>query len=130
MELFGIGPTELIFILLLALIIFGPKDLEKAGKTIGRSLYKFINSETWRTLTRTSQKIKTLPNDLISQAQQEIMQEKVDSGAHKSEEWKSDPRSQPAATPPAPVNPPPSGPDAGSDAPPSILPPSSTPPSE
>ncbi len=129
MELFGIGPTELIFILVLALIIFGPKDLEKAGKTIGRSLYKFINSDTWRTLTKTSQKIKTLPNDLLSQAKQEIMQEKVDSGASKSEEWKNDLRSRPAAAVP-PASTPPPGPDTGSDTPPSILPPSTPPPSE
>lgn len=129
MELFGIGPLELIFILLLALIIFGPKDLEKAGRTIGRSLYKFINSDTWRTLTRTSQKIKTFPNDLMRQAQQEILQEKVDSGAVKSEEWKMDPRSQPAAvTPPAKQSP--GQPAAAPDDPPSILPPSNQTPSE
>lgn len=123
MELFGVGPMELIFIILLALIIFGPKDLEKAGKTIGRSLYKFINSDTWRTLTRTSQKIKTLPNDLMRQAQQEILQEKVDSGAAPREDWKMDPRSRPAASTP------PSEPVAGPDTPPSILPPSDQPPS-
>jgi len=128
-ELFGIGPLELIFIILLALIIFGPKDLEKAGRTIGRSLYKFINSDTWRTLTRTSQKIKTFPNDLMRQAQQEILQEKVDSGAVKSEEWKMDPRSQPAAVKP-PATQSPVQPTAAPDEPPSILPPSNQTPSE
>jgi sec-independent protein translocase protein TatB len=128
-ELFGIGPLELIFIILLALIIFGPKDLEKAGRTIGRSLYKFINSDTWRTLTRTSQKIKTFPNDLIRQAQQEILQEKVDNGAVKSEEWKMDPRSQPAAGKP-PATQPPAVPAPAPEEPPSILPPANQPPSE
>jgi sec-independent protein translocase protein TatB len=126
MELFGIGPTELLFIILLALIIFGPKDLEKAGRTLGRSLYKLIKSDIWQTLTQTSKKIKTLPNDLIKQAEQEVMQEKVDSGAVKSEAWKQDPRIRPpTATPPATpdviIDSPPApkaGPDTGSDTPP------------
>ena len=32
MNIFGIGPLEIVFILILVIIIFGPKDLEKAGK--------------------------------------------------------------------------------------------------
>jgi Sec-independent protein translocase protein TatA len=112
MELFGIGPMELLFIVLLALIIFGPKDLEKVGRTLGRSLYKLINSDTWRLLTNTSQKIKPLPNDLIQQAEKEVLQEKVDSGAAKSEAWKMDPRSRPQN--PAPASTAPTEPDTGS----------------
>jgi Sec-independent protein translocase protein TatA len=91
MEIFGIGPLELLLVLLLALIIFGPKDLEKAGRTLGRSLYKLIKSDTWRLLTNTSQKIKTLPNDLLKQAEQEVLQEKVAGGETKREDWLQDP---------------------------------------
>jgi len=101
MEILGIGPTELIFILVLALIIFGPKDLEKAGRTLGRSLYKLIKSETWQTLTQTSKRIRTLPNDLIKQAEREVLQEKVDSGAVKSDAWMQDPRIHPGAVKPS-----------------------------
>jgi sec-independent protein translocase protein TatB len=118
MELFGIGPTELLFIILLALIIFGPKDLEKAGRSLGRSLYKLIKSDTWQTLTQTSKKIKTLPDDLIRQAEKEILQEKVDSGAAKSEAWKMDPRSHPQNPAPADPAAPNSEPDTGPDTPP------------
>jgi len=39
--LFNIGPTELIVILLIALIVFGPKRLPEVGKTLGRSLQEF-----------------------------------------------------------------------------------------
>jgi Sec-independent protein translocase protein TatA len=68
MELFGIGPMELLFILLLALIIFGPKDIQKAGKTLGRELNKLVKSDTWRTVNQASQKLKTLPNELMREA--------------------------------------------------------------
>jgi sec-independent protein translocase protein TatB len=52
MDLFGIGLPEIIFILVLVVIIFGPKDLEKMAKTIGGSIFRFINSETFRNLRR------------------------------------------------------------------------------
>lgn len=52
MDFLGIGLPEIIFILLLVVIIFGPKDLEKMGKTIGGVLYRFFNSETFRNLRR------------------------------------------------------------------------------
>ena len=39
--MFNIGPTELIVILVLALIVFGPKRLPEIGRSIGRSLREF-----------------------------------------------------------------------------------------
>jgi sec-independent protein translocase protein TatA len=38
---FNIGPTELIVILIVALIVFGPKRLPEIGRTLGRSLNEF-----------------------------------------------------------------------------------------
>jgi sec-independent protein translocase protein TatB len=68
MEFLGIGPLELILILVLALVIFGPKDIEKAGKTIGKSLNKFIRSDTWWTINQTSQELKNLPTRLMRES--------------------------------------------------------------
>jgi TatA/E family protein of Tat protein translocase len=68
MEFLGIGPLELILILVLALVIFGPKDIEKAGKSIGKSLNKFVRSDTWRTINQTSQELRNLPNRLMRES--------------------------------------------------------------
>ena len=54
MDIFGIGPTELVFIILIALILLGPKDMEKAGRTIGRFLRDITQSEGWRAFRDTS----------------------------------------------------------------------------
>ncbi len=39
--MFNIGPTELLIILVLALIVFGPQRLPEIGRSIGRSLREF-----------------------------------------------------------------------------------------
>lgn len=36
--LFGMGPVELIIILVIVLLIFGPKNLPKLGKTLGKTV--------------------------------------------------------------------------------------------
>jgi sec-independent protein translocase protein TatA len=38
MRVFGLGPTELIIILLIVLVLFGPKQLPKLGKMFGRAM--------------------------------------------------------------------------------------------
>lgn len=38
MNIFGIGLPEIIVILILGLLIFGPKGLPQLGKTIGKTL--------------------------------------------------------------------------------------------
>jgi sec-independent protein translocase protein TatA len=38
---FNIGPTEMLVILLLALIVFGPKRLPEIGRTVGKGLREF-----------------------------------------------------------------------------------------
>ena len=65
MDIFGIGPMEVAFILILVIIIFGPKDLVKTGKSIGKSLNKFVRSDTWKTINKTTQELKNLPNRLM-----------------------------------------------------------------
>ncbi|MDI6735767.1 MAG: TatA/E family twin arginine-targeting protein translocase [bacterium] len=39
--MFGIGMPELIIILIVALIIFGPKRLPEMGKSLGRAIKEF-----------------------------------------------------------------------------------------
>jgi sec-independent protein translocase protein TatB len=68
MELFGIGPLELLFILLIALIILGPRDMVKAGLTLGRFFRKIVTSPEWRTIQRASRELRNLPNRLMREA--------------------------------------------------------------
>ncbi len=68
MELLGVGPLELLLIMLLGLILLGPKDMEKTAKTIGKGLNQLVRSDTWKTMTQATQKLRTLPQQLMREA--------------------------------------------------------------
>src|SRR5512139_1381017 len=68
MEILGIGPLELFFILIIALIVLGPKDMVKAGRTIGQFMRKIVMSPTWRAVNQTSNELRRLPNRLMRDA--------------------------------------------------------------
>ncbi len=65
MEVLGVGPTELLFIIIIALIVLGPKDLEKTGRTVGRWLNGIVQSDTWKAVKKTSQELRRLPTQLM-----------------------------------------------------------------
>jgi Sec-independent protein translocase protein TatA len=75
MEFLGVGPAELGFIVLLALILLGPKDMIKAGQTIGRTLRKFVMSPTWQAMRTTGKEIQELPTKLMREAGLEELKE-------------------------------------------------------
>jgi sec-independent protein translocase protein TatB len=68
MEFLGIGPSELVFILIIALIVLGPRDMQKAGRTLGKWMRKIVTSDGWKLFQQTSREIQTLPNRLMREA--------------------------------------------------------------
>jgi sec-independent protein translocase protein TatB len=68
MDFLGIGPLELIFVILIALIIFGPKDMIKAGKTAGKYLRRLVKSPGWQTFQQASKEMRNLPTKLMREA--------------------------------------------------------------
>lgn len=42
--MFGLGPAEIVIILLVALVIFGPKKLPEMGKSLGQGIREFRRS--------------------------------------------------------------------------------------
>ncbi len=119
MEIFGIGPQELFFIVLIAIIVLGPKDMQKAGKTVGRFLNQLMRSDGWRAFQRASREIRNLPTNLMREANLEELQ-KMDREIRNS----IDPRA-PVSRPPRPAQN--QAPAPVEPAPPDIQPPAAAP---
>lgn len=79
MDFLGIGPLEVIFILVISLIIFGPKDIVKAGQSAGRFLRKMVKSSGWQAVQQTSRDLRNLPNKLMREAGIDEIREDVES---------------------------------------------------
>jgi Sec-independent protein translocase protein TatA len=77
MEILGVGVPELAFIVLIALILLGPKDMVAAGRTMGRFLRKLITSPTWQAMRRTGEEIQQLPTKLMREAGLEDLEKEV-----------------------------------------------------
>jgi sec-independent protein translocase protein TatB len=97
MEIFGIGPLELMFILLIALIVLGPTDMVKAGRTIGRFLRRIVMSPAWQSFQRASRDLRYLPNKLMRDAGLEDLEKDLEKFKSVSREtnrdleaWKKD----------------------------------------
>lgn len=75
MEILGVGPLEFLVILIIALIIFSPKDLAKGGKEIGRFINRLYRSDAWKSMRQVSQEMQNLPNRLAREAQLEDLKE-------------------------------------------------------
>lgn len=61
----GLGPSELLAILVIALIVFGPRKLPDLGKSLGQAMAKFRNAsndfkQTWEQEVESETYKKTL----------------------------------------------------------------------
>jgi sec-independent protein translocase protein TatB len=118
MEFLGIGPLELVFILLIALIVIGPRDIAKTARTLGRFLNKLYKSEGWRTFLDASRNLRGLPNRLAREAEieelkelKELRKDMTEAGQGLTKDLKAmEAELRPRATPP--VSPPASAPAA------------------
>jgi sec-independent protein translocase protein TatB len=78
MEILGIGAPELAFIIIIALIVLGPKDMQKAGKTLGRWLNNLVQSDGWKVFQQTSKEIRNMPTKLMREANLEMLETQKD----------------------------------------------------
>ena len=101
MEILGIGAPELMFVIIIALIVLGPKDMQKAGRTIGRWLNQVVRSDGWKAFQQTSRELRNLPTNLMREANMELAE--TEREIRKATEFRLPPASPPSRdlTPPS-----------------------------
>jgi Sec-independent protein translocase protein TatA len=75
MEFLGIGPLELLLILILGLIVFSPKDIARGGRSAGKFLNRLYRSDSYKAVRQVSQELQTLPSRLAREAQMDELKE-------------------------------------------------------
>lgn len=68
MDFLGIGIPEAIFFIVIMLLVLGPTDMVKLGRTLGTNIRKIKTSPTWRMIFSTSTQLRNLPNALAREA--------------------------------------------------------------
>ena len=74
MEFLGVGPLEFLFITLIVILLFSPKDIAGGAKTFGRTLNRLYKSENYKILQKTSEELRHLPQRLAREANLEETQ--------------------------------------------------------
>ena len=68
MELFGIGSMEFVYILLIILLVFGPKDIAKGARSLGSLINRWRRSDDFHLVKQMAREVRDLPNRLAEEA--------------------------------------------------------------
>ena len=78
MKLLNVGALEFVLILLLALIVLGPRKAVKTAGEVGRWIKNLFQSEFWQELQKTSREIQDLPKKMMDEAEIQKTIEELD----------------------------------------------------
>jgi len=78
MKIFNVGVLEIFFILLLAMIVLGPKKAVETAGNVGRWIKKLMKSQFWKNLVMTSREIQDLPKKIMDEAEIQRTIEELD----------------------------------------------------
>ncbi len=68
MQFLGIGPLEFLFIVVIAVIVLGPRGMVKAAREAGKLIRKIVRSPIWHDVMDTSREIRDIPRKIVKEA--------------------------------------------------------------
>lgn len=78
MQVFNVGALELLFILILAFLVLGPKRAIKSARVVGGWIRNLVSSPIWREIIHTSNEIRDLPKKIMDDAELVKMIDELD----------------------------------------------------
>ncbi len=68
MDILGVGPLEFVLILVLMLILLGPKGMVKMVHDVGQFLKNMVQSPIWKSIVSSSQEIRQVQTQIIKES--------------------------------------------------------------
>lgn len=68
MRFFNIGIREVILLLVIMLILFGPKQMQENARNLAKGIRKFVRSDTWRTFLGLVDDVNTIKDEVIRES--------------------------------------------------------------
>lgn len=78
MQIFNVGVLEILFILILAFVVLGPKRTIKTARDVGGWIRNLAKSPIWREILTTSSEIRDLPKRIMDDAELQNLIEELD----------------------------------------------------
>ena len=75
MNIFGIGPLEIVFVLIIGILVLGPDGMISAGRKMGKFMRSIIKSIWWQNIRKGVSEIQYLPQRLMREAELEELNE-------------------------------------------------------
>jgi len=75
MNIFGIGPLEIVFVLIIGILVLGPDGMISAGRKMGKFMRSIIKSNSWQNIRKGVSEIQYLPQRLMREAELEELNE-------------------------------------------------------
>ena len=75
MNIFGIGPLEIVFVLIIGILVLGPDGMITAGRKLGKFMRSIIRSTWWQNIRKGVTEIQYLPQRLMREAELEELNE-------------------------------------------------------
>ncbi len=75
MNILGIGPLEIVFVLIIGILILGPEGMIEAGRKLGKFMRSIIRSSWWQNIRNGVDEIQHLPQRLMREAELEELNE-------------------------------------------------------
>ena len=68
MHIFNVGIREVILLLVIMLILFGPRQMQENARNLAKGIRKFVRSDTWRTFIGLVGDVNTIKDQVIRES--------------------------------------------------------------
>lgn len=75
MNIFGIGPLEIIFVVLIGILVLGPEEMVKTGRKLGKFIHSIVTSQWWQSVQSGMDEVQNLPSKWMREAELEKFNE-------------------------------------------------------